>query len=170
MLLHYLGKLKNQNCNFHARKTRFKCDFLSSIQQTSAKRHKNKCKDWHHAKYQHFAFRSFTVLNVLKECLIVVWSDFPQIIIDFAVDQWRKRLQACVRANGAHFEQFVNKLLQTISIFHVFLVQVGSIHRVSFLLFWCLMVSRPTMLNCKALSLLRTVNKQKVNCWYFAWC
>jgi len=29
---------------------------------------------------------------------------------------------------------FVNKFLQTISIFHVFLVQVASIHRVSFLL------------------------------------
>jgi len=33
MLLHYLGKLKNQICTSHARKTRFKCDFLSSIQQ-----------------------------------------------------------------------------------------------------------------------------------------
>jgi len=29
---------------------------------------------------------------------------------------------------------FVNKLLQTISIFHVFLVQVASVHHVSFLL------------------------------------
>jgi len=32
---------------------------------------------------------------------------------------------------------FVNKFLQTICIFHVFLVQVTSIHRVSFLLCWC---------------------------------
>jgi len=30
---------------FYARKTRFKCDFLSSIQQMSAKCHENKCKD-----------------------------------------------------------------------------------------------------------------------------
>jgi len=29
----------------------------------------------------------------------------------------------------------VNKLLRTISIFHVFLVQMASVHRVSFLLF-----------------------------------
>ena len=29
---------------------------------------------------------------------------------------------------------FVNKLLQTICIFHVFLVQVASVHRVRFLL------------------------------------
>jgi len=48
-----------------------------------------------------------TVLNVLKECLIAVWSDFGQVIIDTAVDQWRKRLQACVRANGEYFEHLL---------------------------------------------------------------
>ena len=31
MLLHYLGKLKNQKFALHARKTCFKCDFLSSV-------------------------------------------------------------------------------------------------------------------------------------------
>jgi len=36
---------------------------------------------------QHFAFCSFTVLNKLKECLIAVWPDFPQVITDTAVDQ-----------------------------------------------------------------------------------
>jgi len=45
--------------------------------------------------------------------------------------------------------------------FHVFLVQVASIQRVSFLLCWRLTVNRPTVLNCKASSLLRTVNEQK---------
>ena len=65
---------------------------------------------------------------------------------------------------------FVNKLLQTISIFHLCLVQMPSIHHVKFfccLLCWCLMVNRPTILNCKALSLLRTVNKQKVKMLIF---
>jgi len=64
---------------------------------------------------------------------------------------------------------FLNKLLQTISIFHVFLVQVASIHCVSFsfTLYSCLMVDGPTVLNCKALSLLRTVNKQKVKMLIF---
>jgi len=57
-------------------------------------------------------------------------------------------------ANGGHFEHFVNKLLQTICIFHVlFLVEVANIHNVSFLLYSSLMVSRPAVLNCKALSL-----------------
>ena len=54
-----------------------------------------------------------SVLNVLKECVIAVWSDFSQVIADFAVDQWRKHFQACVRAN-------VNKRLQTICIFMCF--------------------------------------------------
>jgi len=67
----------------------------------------------------------------------------------------------CLCKWSTFWTPLVNKLLHTISIFHVFLVQVGSIHRVSFLLCWCLMVNRPTMLNCKALSLLRTVNKPK---------
>jgi len=42
MLLHYLGKLKNQK---FAHRTCFKCDFLSSVQKISAKCHENKCKD-----------------------------------------------------------------------------------------------------------------------------
>ena len=56
-----------------------------------------------HAEYQHFTFCSFTVLNELKECLIAVRSDFRHDIIDTAINQWRKRLQACILANGGHF-------------------------------------------------------------------
>ena len=44
MLLHYLGKLINQKfCTFHARKTCFECDSLSSIQRISVKYHKRRC-------------------------------------------------------------------------------------------------------------------------------
>ena len=43
-------------------------------------------------------------VDELEERLIAVWSDFRQDIIDTAIDQWRKRLQACVRANGGQFE------------------------------------------------------------------
>jgi len=35
------------------------------------------------------------------------WSDFQQDIIDTAVDQWRKRLQVCVRTNDGHFERLL---------------------------------------------------------------
>jgi len=131
-----------------------------------AKYHENKCEDWHHAKYQHFAFCWFTVLNILNECLIAAWSDFQQVIIDTTVDQWRKRLQACVRANVDILNTFCEQTFANNLHFHVFLVQVASIHRVSFLLCWCLMVDRPTVLNCKALRLLRTVNRQKAKFCY----
>ena len=65
------------------------------------------------AKYQHFTFCLFTVLNELKECLIVVWSDLRQDIIDTASDQCRKHLQACVRANGRHLNTFCRVTLET---------------------------------------------------------
>jgi len=55
-----------------------------------------------------FCFLFVHCLNELKERLIVVWSNFRQFIIDTAIDRWRKRLQACVRANGGgHFEHLL---------------------------------------------------------------
>jgi len=110
-----------------------------------------------------FCFRSFTVLNILKECLIAVWSDFWQVTIDFADDQWRKRLQACVRANGGHFEHRLwtnsrKRLAFFMCFWFKWLLSIVSA-------FYCVdawwSIGRPTVINCKALSLLRTVNKQK---------
>ena len=40
----------------------------------------------------------------LKKRLIEEWGKIQQSVIDAAVDQWRRRLHACVRANGGHFE------------------------------------------------------------------
>jgi len=65
-------------------------------------------------KISTFAFCSFTVLNKLKvvdewnERLIAVWSNFRQDIIDTAIVQWRKHLQACVSAKGGHFEHLLS--------------------------------------------------------------
>jgi len=42
----------------------------------------------------------------LKQRLVKVWSDFGEVIIDEATDEWRKRLWACIRAKGHHFEHF----------------------------------------------------------------
>jgi len=39
--------------------------------------------------------------------LNAVWPNFRQVIVDTAVYQWRKRLQACVSANGGHFEHIL---------------------------------------------------------------
>jgi len=41
----------------------------------------------------------------LKQHLIDTWNDLPQSIVDNAVDEWCKRLQACVNEN------FSNRLL-----------------------------------------------------------
>ena len=43
-------------------------------------------------------------VNALKRRLINVWADMQQSVIDDAIDQWRKRLHACVRARGGQFE------------------------------------------------------------------
>ena len=43
-------------------------------------------------------------LNDLKRCLIDVWADMQQSVIDDASDQWPKHLHACVGAKGGHFE------------------------------------------------------------------
>jgi len=46
-------------------------------------------------------------VDELKECLIAVWADFQQDIIDTTIDQWRKYLHTCVHANGGHFEHLL---------------------------------------------------------------
>ena len=43
-------------------------------------------------------------VDELKQRLIAVWDGMQQNVIDSAVDEWRKRLRACVRAEGRHFE------------------------------------------------------------------
>ena len=38
----------------------------------------------------------------LRERLVEVWTGLQQNVIDDAIDQWRRRLRACVRARGGH--------------------------------------------------------------------
>jgi hypothetical protein len=40
----------------------------------------------------------------LKTVLQVIWDDLPQESIDRAILSFRRRLQACIRADGGHFE------------------------------------------------------------------
>jgi len=52
--------------------------------------------------------KSTRELAELKKRLVKVWADFEQTVVDRAVtDQWRKRLQACVKSKGQHFEQLL---------------------------------------------------------------
>ena len=42
-----------------------------------------------------------------KTVLVAIWEDLPQEAIDLAVLAFRKRLQACIRADGGHFEHLL---------------------------------------------------------------
>jgi len=42
-----------------------------------------------------------------QERPVKVWTDLEQTIVDKAIDQWRKRLKACVKAKGQHFEHLL---------------------------------------------------------------
>jgi len=71
------------------------------------------------------------VLNILKECLIAIWSDFLQIItlqLTSAESVSRHVMQMVDILNT-----FCAQTLANICIF-MFLVQLASIHRISFLL------------------------------------
>ena len=51
--------------------------------------------------------RRMNNVDELKQSLIAVWDGMQQNVIDSAVDEWRKRLRACVRAEGPQFEHFL---------------------------------------------------------------
>ena len=46
-------------------------------------------------------------IDELKQRLLHVWHGMDQSIIDSAVDEWRLRLRACVRAKGGHYEHLL---------------------------------------------------------------
>ena len=43
-------------------------------------------------------------IDELRQRLITVWCELEQRIVDDAVDQWWRRLLACVDTEGGHFE------------------------------------------------------------------
>ena len=45
-------------------------------------------------------------ITELKERLIDVWRGLQQSVVDEAIDDWRKRLRACVHVKGGHFVDF----------------------------------------------------------------
>jgi len=42
-----------------------------------------------------------------EQTTVKVWADLEHTIVDNAIDQWRKRLKACVKAKGQHFEHLL---------------------------------------------------------------
>jgi len=51
--------------------------------------------------------RTLHNIEELKQGLVHVWDGMDQTIIDRAIDEWRGRLRACVRAKGGHFVQML---------------------------------------------------------------
>jgi len=117
MLLHYLGKLKIRNFALFMHVKHVEMWLLSSIQQIFVMCHKTNARINNVQNINIFLFCSFTVLNRLNASQLSkvgLRSDFWLHIIDTAVDQWREHLQACVRANGGHFDHLLWTNLQTI--------------------------------------------------------
>jgi len=45
-------------------------------------------------------------VDELKQRLIEIWNSLQQNVIHVAIDEWRKRLRACLHVDGRHFEHF----------------------------------------------------------------
>jgi len=45
----------------------------------------------------------------LCQRLVETWSGFQQSEVDYAIDQWCRRLEACVQTQGGHFEQLIRR-------------------------------------------------------------
>ena len=43
----------------------------------------------------------------LRERLISVWCELDQSVVNHAIDEWMRRLLACVDAEGGHFEHYL---------------------------------------------------------------
>jgi len=169
MLLHYLGKLENQKFAL--------CMLVEHVSSVTFYHLSN--------RYLPNVMKISPNINTMQNIIILLfvrllslmnWRN-AQLWCGPISDRTSLTLQLTIAESGSShvsvqmvdiWTPFVNKLLQTISIFHVFFVQVAFIYHVRFLLCWCLMVDRPALLNCKALGFLRTVNEQKVKCCYFA--
>jgi len=46
-------------------------------------------------------------VDQLRERLISVWCELDQSVVNHAIDEWRRRLSACVDAEGGHFERYL---------------------------------------------------------------
>jgi len=46
-------------------------------------------------------------VDQLCEHLISMWYELDQSVVNHAIDEWRRRLSACVDAEGGHFEHYL---------------------------------------------------------------
>jgi len=50
-------------------------------------------------------------VDELRERLISMWCELDQSVVNHAIDEWRRRLSACVNTEGGHFEHYLWLLL-----------------------------------------------------------
>jgi len=53
----------------------------------------------------------------LRKRLVATCAEFQQSVVDYAVDQWRKRLETCIRTEGGQFEHLLRCCLPDIPVF-----------------------------------------------------
>ena len=57
------------------------------------------------------AGHAYEDVDQLRECLISVWCELDQSVVNHAVDEWRRGPLACVDAECGHFEHCLWLLL-----------------------------------------------------------
>ena len=50
---------------------------------------------------------SYDDVDQLRERLISVWCELVQSVVNHDIDEWRRRLSACVDAEVEHFEHYL---------------------------------------------------------------
>ena len=61
-------------------------------------------KIWGFMQQRVYEMQIHNVDELKRRLMVDVWSGLQQSVVDAAVSEWRKHLQACVRAKGGHFE------------------------------------------------------------------
>jgi len=46
-------------------------------------------------------------MDELRQQIVETWAEFQQRVVDDAINQWQKRLEAYIRAEGGHFEHLL---------------------------------------------------------------
>ena len=67
----------------------------------------------------------------LKQSLLHVWHDIEQTIIDNAIDEWRRRLRACVTI-FSHMTRGVSVFVKYVTIFRLFFLNYHNFIRLTF--------------------------------------
>jgi len=53
------------------------------------------------------AFTYFLLKESVANDVINMWCELDQSAVNHAIDEWRRRLSACVDAEGRHFEHYL---------------------------------------------------------------